>query len=526
MVSRSPLVAGVLKIVALLGCLLMLTGWRLGPPLTFFEEEGAIARAIETLRAKGGFARVLSIDIGGEQIDIEAQDPFNNRHINRWTLTRQHLSSLNWETTRGPEPVALNLINPDLENNLFDIGEVDFTVAERLMKEALAQAALEDSASIERMTIQRQLFLLPKKANGDVRWSVSVRSDRESARVLADAKGHVVGLDLAGTNRARTFDLLASLEKLPEAAHAFAEAVGTEPVLVEVRIASHGASFETNISEKSGLFASLKQRQTFSWNLNGLTRTMGSIDTSAYFGSDPVFSIWDADWTQMAALVEKARGGLKMGDAAVAEIELFRPKDQAGTPRLEWKIVLEDQNREKGSASFDAKTGELMAALAPASRRAPFDARDPAQWPALLAKIESTFGADGSIAELLINESQVSIEAPDPQNPQQLAQFLLDDKGIRRFGTASPFAAQNPRFTVAEIRDLTGEQMRALQEQTAKRLGLPPPKIVNITVGKASMDPSPRGTVTVEIRAEEAPFGRGGRVNWEIDGREIKAYLP
>ena len=40
------------------------------------------------------------------------------------------------------------------------------------------------------------------------------------------------------------------------------------------------------------------------------------------------------------------------------------------------------------------------------------------------------------------------------------------------------------------------------------------------------MDPSPKGNVTIEIRAEERPFGRAGRVNYELDGTVIKTYLP
>ena len=107
-----------------------------------------------------------------------------------------------------------------------------------------------------------------------------------------------------------------------------------------------------------------------------------------------------------------------------------------------------------------------------------------------------------------------------------MAQFLLDDQGIRRFGTASWFAAQNPRFSVSDLKALDEAQMRKLQEAMSSRLGLKPSMISTITIGRAAMDPSPHGNVTVEIRAEEAAFGRGGRVNYEIDGREIKAYLP
>ena len=98
------------------------------------------------------------------------------------------------------------------------------------------------------------------------------------------------------------------------------------------------------------------------------------------------------------------------------------------------------------------------------------------------------------------------------------------ERGAR--ATASWFAAQNPRFSISDLKALDEAQMRKLQEAMSARLGLKPSMISTITIGRAAMDPSPHGNVTVEIRAEEAAFGRGGRVNYEIDGREIKAYLP
>lgn len=512
------------RVAVLAGCLVMLTGWRIGPPLTYFEEEGSIATAIQRLRDAGRIERVLSIEITENWLAIEAQDPKMPSHVNRWRMQRDHFYKLNWEVLTGPEPVQLNLINRNLEENLFNISDVDFGSAPALIKDAVSRAALEDAASIDSMNIQKELFLLPNPSSGDIRWSVSVRSDRESARVLADGKGNFVRLDLNGTNRARTFDLLSSLELLPEAAAAFTKGVGTEPILVEVRVTSRGVSFETNISEKSPLMASLKQRQTFTWSLNGLERTSGSIDTSEHFGPEPPFSIQDVDWSHAGALVDKARQTLGMADAKIDDIQIEKPKDQPGTPRLEWQIALVD-NGEKGEARFDAK-GEPIAHTLPESRRKPFDGRDPATWPVALKQIAEFFSGEGAIAELVIHDAHVSIDAADPLNPKEMAQFLLDEQGIRRFGTASWFAAQNPRFSVSDLKALDEAQMRKLQEAMSARLGLKSSMISTITIGRAAMDPSPHGNVTVEIRAEEAPFGRGGRVNYEIDGREIKAYLP
>jgi hypothetical protein len=517
--------ASTIRIALLLGCLLLLTGWRLGEPLTFFEEDGAIARAVETLRAKGAFSRVLSIDIRPNEVYVEAQDPDETRHINRWRVVRHNVSSLNWETTGGPEPVQLNLVNPDLEANLFDLKDVDLAAADGLMQEALKRAALEDPGAVTSMEIRRTLFLLPNPSSGEVRWSVYIGSGRENARVLADTKGKVVDLDLSGTNRAKALNILKSLEHVAEAARAFAQTVGTGAVLTKVRVMEKSVSFETNMPAAK-MFGSIKQSQAFHWDLDGLSQGTGSLDTSEFFGAPPPFSIADADWAAAGKLVEQARGVLEMADGVLDEIEVEKPKDQPGPPKLEWQIVLKDKSGEEGEARFDAKTGAVLGLLVPESRRKPFDARDPTLWPGFLAKIEETFGAEAPIAELLINENHVTIVAADPQKPDALGEFLLDEEGIKRFGTVSPFAAQNPRFTLAEIRGLTGEQMKKLIDATFARLNLPTIQIINITISKAALDPSPKGNVTVEIRAEEGPFMRSGRVNWEIDGREIKAYLP
>ena len=177
----------------------------------------------------------------------------------------------------------------------------------------------------------------------------------------------------------------------------------------------------------------------------------------------------------------------------------------------------------KGVARFDAK-GEPLGIVLPEGRRTPFDGRDPAAWAAALPQIESSFGGDGAIAELIIHDRHFRIVASDPQNPGALGQFFLNDEGIKRFGSTSIFDEQNPRFSARDLKGLDEAQMRKLQEGTARRLGLPTSGITTITIGKASLDP--HGNVTVEIRAEDGPFRRSGRVNWEIDGREIKAYLP
>ena len=287
------------------------------------------------------------------------------------------------------------MIDKDLDANLFNFSAVDFTAARKVIREAITRAALEDPARVASIEIRRQLYLLPDPSSGDVFWNVSVTSGRESALVQADAKGNIVRVDLAGTNRAKAFNLLASLEMLPDAAQAFRSGVGDGPVLIKASVSPRGLSFETNLEEKSALFTSLKQRQAYQWSLNGLNRVMGSIDTSEHFGADPPFAVGETDWTLAEGLVRKARDTLGMPNAKLAEIELSKPKDRAGPPQLEWEITLEE-NREQGVALFDAK-GESLGHTLPKSRQKPFDGRDPAAWPAALSLISGSFGGDGAM---------------------------------------------------------------------------------------------------------------------------------
>ena len=87
-------------------------------------------------------------------------------------------------------------------------------------------------------------------------------------------------------------------------------------------------------------------------------------------------------------------------------------------------------------------------------------------------------------------------------------------------------AANAVPFRIGDLSALTAERIRDLEDKTLDTLKLPPKTISSITIGRASMDPSPNGNVTIEIRAEEKPSGRAGRVNYELDGTVIRTYLP
>jgi hypothetical protein len=216
---------------------------------------------------------------------------------------------------------------------------------------------------------------------------------------------------------------------------------------------------------------------------------------------------------------------LAMPQGRVSNIELSKPVNPTGPPIILWKIEVTDQNKEKSFILAD-NAGLTKQVLLPQSRRTPIDWYDPKTMFDTLAQLAASFGHDRQFAEIAFFNDKVVITAQDHMQPNSFSQILLTDTGFDRAGTASISAGKNVPFRIDDLRELSPERIRDLEARTLATLKMPPKTISSITIGRGSMDPSPQGNITIEVRAEERPFGRAGRVNYELDGTVIKTYLP
>lgn len=143
--------------------LVLLAGCRIGDPISFFAEDKAIEQAFAMLKERMGTSKVraLSVTITPGEVALRAQDPKDKRHVDEWRVSRMSMAGISWERQSGPSPVKLELINPNLEDNLFDLDSVDIAAAGRLARAATERARLDDPARVSRMEIVRQVYIIP-----------------------------------------------------------------------------------------------------------------------------------------------------------------------------------------------------------------------------------------------------------------------------------------------------------------------------------------------------------------------------
>ena len=442
----------------------------------FLDDNARLSAAITALRgALGDHPRVLRIEIEADAVAIEAQDPRNRSHVDRWRYGATRLVGV-VPVTRltGPQPVALQLINPDLEANLFDLDAVDFSAAPKLFAAAVARVKLQDPAAVTRVEIARQTFILPRPSSGDVRWTVRVGSAREHAEVYANAQGAIVGMNVGETQRAKTLNLLDEPALAADAAAAFSRAVGTGAVLTAIGIDERSVSFRTNIQDQgmARIGFNLPATASYGWDLSGLHRGLGNFDVSAQMGSagPPPFSIDDVDWTILAKLEQAALARAAIAGARVKHLGVAKSADQPGGPVLAWTVEIAEPSGEVTKVIADAK-GVIQRVVLPASRRPRTSFLDPATIASAIARIGPTFGADARIASIAFDDRGGRVTLDDPSQGGRATTFDITPDSFTRATISFSLDAMGPRFALGDITALTEQTIGALQEEAVKRLG-------------------------------------------------------
>src|SRR5258708_6097102 len=94
---------------------------------SFLDDNAAFGAAISALRsALGDHPRVLKVEVDADGVVIEAQDPRNRSHVDRWRYGIVNvLRVFPAKRLTGPQPVDPQLLTPDLEATLFDLDADD-----------------------------------------------------------------------------------------------------------------------------------------------------------------------------------------------------------------------------------------------------------------------------------------------------------------------------------------------------------------------------------------------------------------
>lgn len=467
--------------------------------------------------------RIFSIDIQPEEMRVIVRSTSDPNHLDEYRYVRAGRELFWLSGVSGPTPAQPVIINPNLEENLFDLAEVNLAAVAETGREASRRLALDGGGTTVSIRIQRQVSIEPHPHSGAIVWNISVRSPRESASATADAQGHIRRINLRGTRRAKMVDYTKGGEPLAAALKAIREEFGTERIFKEISISRGALSLAVrdpkNPTLTLGYVCDLGGlEQGFNEAAHTRKQIQGELRETQLFGLD------EADWTRVPALAQAGLGKVPLPDGRVSYIALMRRVHPLEEYPADWKVHVSGGG-ESGSAYFDAKSGELTELDLPKSLIKSVAYLEPENTRRILATILEDFGPETRFIELWIGDERALVTATRPKHPNDLRRYGYTATERAKLGKHPPLALDDPKardriFTHAEAASFV-PQLDKLIKRAFERLGMKDGKLQNMSFQRKHMVKN----LLVEFRCDSPTVG-DGYIVYELSGKEFYAAIP
>jgi hypothetical protein len=489
--------------------------------------EGAASQeAIRKLSGKmRSPVRALKIEIKPATLTIQVQDPSAPGHVNEYTYRHfTGLAALILPAVSGPTAVKLSLINPDLEENLFDLEEVNVGAVPAAAAEAVRRVKLDGGGAVDSITIQRQIQIIPAPGSGDVEWLIGVRGPRESASAYANAKGRITHLDLSGTRRAETLDYTKDSEMLADAIARIRADFGSKPIYNHFSVSRLSVGFTVR-DEKDP-----NESRNYSCDISAIRYSrldsVFKVPKNPFAEKVEYFSIDDADWSKVPLIRKTALEKIVVPHANVLSLDLSKPSPKLKEQPLRWRVqVVAGSFGESGFALFDPKTGQLTGLELPASQVKAVDYLDPSKTQEFFANLKEDFGSAGQFLEINILHDSATVKALPPGKRDEIEKYTYNAKERANPESSafpkSPFDKdfdQKDLFGVADVESYAA-RVPDLEKKTIDRLRIPESKIRNVTFYRRSPFYPNNKKLLLEIWCEGK--GDSGRIVYEPSGAEF-----
>lgn len=349
-----------LRLIGLVLFAALLGSCKMGAPESMLTEQ-SFKEAVAVLQTLiGQRTHAFRIDVDDGDFTIQMQDPASPTHIDAWTHYHYtYRNIISGEGTSGPSPVEPTLINPKLEENLFNLSEIDFAAWPKLAQAAVERAGLQDPARVTKMNIQRRLYLIPSPSSGEVRWTLDVRSGRESASIYVNAKNVITGGNFDGTLRAQNLDMYKGGKPLADAIAEIRTTLGAGPTIRRFNFSDRHLWFTGASPTYPGKVGEWK------WNLNGMLYSGDdSIQTPNPGMPVALFSVDEVDWSILPKVMAAAIQALKMPRGHVDGIHITKPGNPAKA--VEWEVWVTERS-DRGWVT-SSNSGEVLRIHPPPGR--------------------------------------------------------------------------------------------------------------------------------------------------------------
>jgi hypothetical protein len=500
------------------------------PAPTYLNDEAVWAKGWSELVDKlGANPDVAEILIRPDAIEVLARAEAGGSRLDRWRVTSMSILTVRLHRVSGPRPEQPSSPVGNVESGFFKLSSVPIDRLWSILDTAKGRVRLDDPGRIASVRIARQVSLLPTPSHGDVRWSIAITNDRESASVIANADGGVMGVDIAGTNRGRNRNFLEQDEwPLGDAQASFRSMVASRPEVYELDIS------RTSIKMTAVSRASPTAVTAWLWDGGTFRRDFidsPNIELVRSNGNLP-FSLDEVDLSKAPAALKAAREKEPSGHPRIMIAKAVKERAAVGAPRVLWEVQMVDARRQIPLVGEDfaertivkvTPQGEVVSVLLPKSLRPVVNPYGSGAVLAAISRFTAAYGPQTRVVELSFRGRGATIKMQTPSGPREVE---LDERGIREGSAmmAGMPSMSRATFTLGDLAKMNAATIDSMVSRAQAAVPLPGAVVHGVRFWSGEPFWRPRaGLAHVDIRVGVPPrHDVGGYVVFTTDGKHVE----
>lgn len=470
----------------------------------------------------GPGAQIAELSVTPDRIDVTVQSPQGGAFLDRWSARPGRFWGVH---VRGPEPLQVGDFLGDPREAMFPLADVPTGQLVDLVAVIAAEVPLLQPGRVEAVRIARQMSILPEPSYGEVRWSVTVATDRESAEAITDAEGRLIGIDLSQTERGRNRDFLSQPEwDFALAAEGLANLTGPEAVVWQISLSAKTLTVEADSPDTA--------KALTSWSWDGGRFTRGLVDSPnihpMMHGGGTPFALSEAQVARLPAIIAAAKAALP--HLTLRGLTAEKPVPLTGAAEVVWVAELSARPRKIVDPDYEAgevrlrPDGTVLQVILPESERPPLDLLSGTGAAAAMAAFAGVVG-EGSVYEVLIRSDRAELLRPDPVDVEMDMTIVFNGKGLSEgFDRPGVFHSAADLIPMARFAALDAATVDAMKARAMAEIPLPGSEVYSLRFWNgAPWWQSPDGAPLVDVRVGVPPrHDVSGYAVFQMDGTLVE----
>ena len=463
----------------------------------------------------GSEAELFSVEVRPDRITVLVRAEPGRSWLDLWQVRPANLAGrLLGRNSAISGPTKAQPPGPGtiVEEGFFAMADLPADRFVSILERAAEKVVMLTPGRVVGVSIRRQISFGSSLGYGDVRWSVEIANDRETATATMAMDGRLIGIDISGTERGRTKDFLTQSDwPFAVAADGFGNLIGDGGKIYKIEVRARSITVVAELPDDP------EKVMRYKWDGGSFIKDFIALPkmtvTNAVQQNLP-FDLDEIGLDRLSEILAAARAEMANRNVRIYDVVALKQRPVTGVAQALWVVRFADAEAAGSVAAEDLAEmriradATLVSARAPASERPEISYTSALGVVAAIEEFKQTFGSAQRVHQVEFRPDRAEIIL-ESDTPGMVTKINLRHSGLSRGSDSRPMEMihnQAGLFSLDLLNGIDAVMMATVMGDAVGLMGHRDGEVGRVTIWSgAPFFRSPDGGPVIEVRVGLMP---------------------